>query len=78
MAQVWKVRLGGVPLSGIAPHQLNAVGAVTNGIVGLAGVTLMATKRREGAYVLMIAAAVVGAAIGAAKAFGGPRPTPGP
>jgi hypothetical protein len=72
MAQIWKVRLGGVPLSGVAPHQVNAVGAITNGLVGLTGVALMASKRYTGAYVLMIAAAVVGGAIGAAKAFSGP------
>jgi hypothetical protein len=71
MAQVWKVRLGGVPVFQ-SPQQMNAVGAITNGVAALAGVGLMAANKRAGAYVLMIAVAVVGAAVGAAKAFGAP------
>lgn len=74
MAQIWKVRLGGVPLGAVpSPQQVSAVGSITNGVAALAGVALMASSRRNGAYVLMIAVAVVGAAIGAAKAYGGPR-----
>lgn len=72
MAQVWKVRLGGVPLGVVQPQHVNAVGAATNGALGLAAVALMARKRYAGAYVLMIAVAVVGATIGVAKAFSGP------
>jgi hypothetical protein len=72
MAQIWRVRLGGVPLGAVEPQHVNAVGALTNGLVGLTGVVLLARKHQAGAYVLMIAAAVVGATIGAAKAFSGP------
>lgn len=76
LAQIWRVRLGGVPLGVTAPspHHVQAVGALTNGLAALVGATLMATKRRNAALVLAISMAVVGTAIGVAKAFGGAKP----
>lgn len=76
MAQIWRVRLGGVPLGVTAPspHHVQAVGALTNGLAALVGATLMATKRRNAALVLAISMAVVGTAIGVAKAFGVAKP----
>jgi flagellar motor component MotA len=43
-------------------------------LAALVGATLMATKRRNAALVLAISMAVVGTAIGVAKAFGVAKP----
>lgn len=74
MAQVWKVRLGALPLdtSSVATpssKNVDALGVLINSAVGVIGITLIATKRYTEAYTLGISAAIVGGIVAASRVW---------